>query len=454
MTLKQRISAFACLVAMGERALGAQTASSASSSSSTSSSSSSTAPSRAPSASPLTAAASPNLDAPASTSTTATTSTTTATATASTSWEGPAPVATHSTHSTHDTELPSLGSLHAFQSFLWNIPAALGPDIDVADQLHTDNDSPTAAPPASARRSALSPSARDSTDEDEDEDAEFVADNDNDNDNDDNDDIIEDSVDGGEGDGSDGGDGGDGGDADTDGGAGSATRRRRSRGNQHKSSWSAAEDAALIRLAEAAGHRQWRIVAEKLAAELGVPPRTGRQCRERFVHHLDPKLVKQPWRPEEELRLIELVGSLGPRWSLVAAHLPGRCDNNCKNRYNALTKRVPGRRKRGKAGAGGDGESGARSRKRPRGARHDGAAVEQGAAIRGPIAEEQQPVEPSSAAQDGTESLADEMGDLLAIVNAFIAESADGRETPAEWSVPAGVLTAGPRGGGVGAVHV
>lgn len=43
-----------------------------------------------------------------------------------------------------------------------------------------------------------------------------------------------------------------------------------------------------------------------LQAEIGrgMPGRAGKACRERFVNHLDPHLLKAEWTAEEDAHLI------------------------------------------------------------------------------------------------------------------------------------------------------
>lgn len=130
---------------------------------------------------------------------------------------------------------------------------------------------------------------------------------------------------GGSGVGSSGSGGGSGGGAGggTDGGAGCA-----------RGPWSKAEDARLRALVAAHSPKNWTA----LAAQLGS--RSGKQCRERWLNHLDPVIKKGPWSEEEDATLMALHRQLGNRWSDIAKHLPGRTDNSLKNRYNSKLKLV------------------------------------------------------------------------------------------------------------------
>lgn len=67
--------------------------------------------------------------------------------------------------------------------------------------------------------------------------------------------------------------------------------------------------------------------------------RTGKQCRERYINHLDPNTKKSPWTLQEDDIIRELYPTLNTKWSQYMSRLPGRTDNAIKNRYHAITRR-------------------------------------------------------------------------------------------------------------------
>lgn len=80
----------------------------------------------------------------------------------------------------------------------------------------------------------------------------------------------------------------------------------------------------------------------------GPPGRSGKQCRERFCkilyrwhNHLNPKINKSPWSEEEEKILFRTHQEHGNRWKKIADELPGRTDNDIKNKfYSTMRKKL------------------------------------------------------------------------------------------------------------------
>ncbi|KAE8712003.1 Transcription factor MYB21 [Hibiscus syriacus] len=101
-----------------------------------------------------------------------------------------------------------------------------------------------------------------------------------------------------------------------------------------KGPWTAAEDAILIDYVKKHGEGNWNSV-QKHSGLL----RCGKSCRLSWANHLRPNLKKGAITREEEQLIIELHAKMGNKWARMAAHLPGRTDNEIKNYWNTRIKR-------------------------------------------------------------------------------------------------------------------
>jgi myb proto-oncogene protein len=109
--------------------------------------------------------------------------------------------------------------------------------------------------------------------------------------------------------------------------------------------WSTAEDAALKAAKaalEAAAFKGRTCQAASFwqAAAHAVPGRTGKQCRERWLRMLDPRINHEPFSPEEEEVFERLLQIHGHRWSKIANAMPGRTDNQVKTLERKLKRRA------------------------------------------------------------------------------------------------------------------
>ncbi len=66
--------------------------------------------------------------------------------------------------------------------------------------------------------------------------------------------------------------------------------------------------------------------------------RTGKQCRERYVNHLDPEMKKTAWTADEDNVIRDMFPEFETKWSKYMVLLPGRSDNAIKNRYHMIAR--------------------------------------------------------------------------------------------------------------------
>jgi hypothetical protein len=87
------------------------------------------------------------------------------------------------------------------------------------------------------------------------------------------------------------------------------------------------------------GKKHWQKIANELNERIGQgSTRAGKQCRERWLNHLDGRIRKDPWLAEEDMTLLTKQQIIGNKWSDIVMYLPGRTENMVKNRFNTLAK--------------------------------------------------------------------------------------------------------------------
>ena len=100
--------------------------------------------------------------------------------------------------------------------------------------------------------------------------------------------------------------------------------------------WTKEEDEHLLEMVFEMKHPlKWSVIAQNLGSN-----RTGKQCRERYVNHLNPRLKFTEWTPIEDSVIWRLYATIGTQWAKMSKVIPGRTDNGIKNRFHNLKRQL------------------------------------------------------------------------------------------------------------------
>ncbi|KAL4576621.1 hypothetical protein LXL04_012717 [Taraxacum kok-saghyz] len=105
--------------------------------------------------------------------------------------------------------------------------------------------------------------------------------------------------------------------------------------NVKKGPWSPEEDRKLKDYIETHGTGgNWIALPQRAGLK-----RCGKSCRLRWLNYLRPNIKHGEFSDDEDKVICALFASIGSRWSIMAAQLPGRTDNDIKNYWNTKLKK-------------------------------------------------------------------------------------------------------------------
>ncbi|GJR69409.1 transcription factor RAX2-like protein [Tanacetum coccineum] len=105
--------------------------------------------------------------------------------------------------------------------------------------------------------------------------------------------------------------------------------------NVKRGPWSPEEDAKLKGFIDKYGTGgNWIALPHKAGLK-----RCGKSCRLRWLNYLRPNIKHGEFTDDEDRIICSLYANIGSRWSIIAAQLPGRTDNDIKNYWNTKLKK-------------------------------------------------------------------------------------------------------------------
>ncbi|KIM45842.1 hypothetical protein M413DRAFT_440894 [Hebeloma cylindrosporum] len=97
--------------------------------------------------------------------------------------------------------------------------------------------------------------------------------------------------------------------------------------------WTDEADEKLIAAVDSCGIDNWQQVARKVSENV-----TAGQCQGRWQKSVNPRLKRGPWTEEEDELLKKAVAGFGNSWIHVATAIPGRTNDQCRERWTEHVK--------------------------------------------------------------------------------------------------------------------
>ncbi|KAI0742142.1 hypothetical protein BC629DRAFT_1563992 [Irpex lacteus] len=97
--------------------------------------------------------------------------------------------------------------------------------------------------------------------------------------------------------------------------------------------WTPEADNRLLEAVRIYGRENWQQVARQVSEDA-----TSSQCQSRYVRSLDPNIKRGEWTKEEDDLLKDAVSVFGRSWMDVCVWIPGRNNEQCRERWQELDK--------------------------------------------------------------------------------------------------------------------
>ena len=109
-------------------------------------------------------------------------------------------------------------------------------------------------------------------------------------------------------------------------------KRKKGSNLKPRSKFTEREDDTLSQLVEEFGE-DWDIIVRNMRG------RNKRQCKERWVNYLCPRLNVDPWTEAEDQLLLQKHEFFGSKWVCISKFFKNRTDTMVKNRYQMLLRK-------------------------------------------------------------------------------------------------------------------
>jgi hypothetical protein len=85
---------------------------------------------------------------------------------------------------------------------------------------------------------------------------------------------------------------------------------------------------------------KWKLVCARMRTRFGITDKTPKQCRDRWINYVDPKIIKtRPWSMLEDQKLLVKYKEYGSKWANLSEFFPGRSEGIIKNRFYCIVRK-------------------------------------------------------------------------------------------------------------------